>query len=85
MLDRILNNNIQPRVGPEETEVEFARVLDRNRPQLELQVMIVSVQGRSDSHQREKFVVKNLVPMDGEYTRQEGDENNILVKERSCR
>ena len=73
MLDRIFNNNIQPRVGPEETDVEFAKVLDRTRPQLELQVMIVSVQGRGNRHHREKFVVKNLVPVDGQYTRKEGE------------
>ena len=78
MLDRIINNNIQPRVAPEETEVDFVRVVDRANPQLELQVMIISVAGRPDGVQR--FAVVGLEEVRGVYTREGGDQNNILLQ-----
>ena len=78
MLDRIINNNIQPRVAPEETEVDFVRVVDRANPELELQVMIISVVERADRDER--FAVAGLEEVRGVYTRQGGDQNNILLQ-----
>ena len=53
------------------TEVEFIRVVDKRGIETELHVMVISVKGQADRQEGRKFVVKNLVPSDGEYNRDE--------------
>ena len=61
------------------TEVEFIRVVDKRGIETELHVMVISVKGQADRQEGRKFVVKNLVPSDGEYNRDENGDNTIKV------
>ena len=80
-MDRIFNNNLTPRVGPNLADIKFVKVVDKTQPKLELQVVMISVKGRATSLKQKKFVVKNLDPsLNGEYNRIESKgENNIKV------
>lgn len=79
LLDRIFNNNINPRVGPNLVDVDFVRVVDKKLPRLELHLVVMTVQGQA----RDKvFSVQGIDPeINGIYTRKESrSENNVKMK-----
>ena len=79
LLDRIFNNNINPRVGPNLVDVDFVRVVDKKLPRLELHLVVMTVQGQA----RDKvFSVQGIHPeINGTYTRKESrSENNVKMK-----
>ena len=78
-LDRIFNNNLSPRVSPNLVDVDFIPVVDKKMPDLELQIVMMTVQGQA----RDKvFSVQGLdKEINGSYTRNESqNENNIKIK-----
>ena len=64
-------------------DVEFVRVVDRGRPNLEFQIVVISVKGQQglSGLAKNKFQVKNLEQQfNGTYIRREsGDENNEKI------
>ena len=77
-MDRIFNNNLNPRVGPNLVDIDFVRVGDKKMPGLELQLVVMTVQGQP----RDKvFSVKGLQPeINGSYTRDSRGENNVKIQ-----
>ena len=78
-MDRIFNNNLSPRVSPNLVDVDFIPVVDKKMPDLELQIVMMTVQGQT----RDKvFSVQGLdKEINGSYTRNESqNENNIKIK-----
>ena len=80
LLDRIFNNNLNPRVAPNLVDVDFVRVVDKKRPSLELQIVVMSVQGQA--RDKKVFSVQGFdTEINGSYTRQDSDsENNLKIK-----
>ena len=75
-MDKIFNNNLYPRVGPNLVDIDFVRVVDKKLPRLELQIVVLTVQGQA----RDKlFSVQGLTPqINGSYTRLDSrSENNV--------
>ncbi len=79
LFDRIFNNNLSPRVGPNLVDVDFVPVVDKKQPELELQIVMLTVEGQA---RNEVFSVQGLDPgFNGCYTRMESalNENNIKI------
>ena len=78
LLDRIFNNNLSPRVGPNLIDVDFVPVVDKKMPELELQIVMLSVEGQARD---QVFSVQGLdQEFNGCYTRKESAQNENNVK-----
>ena len=80
LFDRIFNNNLSPRVGPNLVDVDFIPVVDKKMPELEVQIVVMTVQGQARD---QVFSVQGLDPeINGSYTRKESaqNENNVKIK-----
>ena len=76
LLDKIFNNNLNPRVGPNLVDIDFVRIVDKKMPRLELQIVVVTVQGQARDR---VFTVHGLrQEINGSYTRKDSrSENNV--------